>query len=96
MYITFVFYFLVIMFRLHCWFDKKTGIVFNCDFSFTTDQIWARPNKCAQNRYKYFQNRYTDVKNSLYQPSACFLVQDFIYSIESIEEIIFHIFKLKK
>ena len=41
LYITFAFYFLVIMFRLRCSFDKKTGIVFNC---FTKDQIWACPN----------------------------------------------------
>ena len=45
------------MFRLCCWFDQKTGIVF---YIFIKDSIWARPNWCAQNRY-------TDVENSLYQ-----------------------------
>ena len=65
---------------------KKIGIVFNC---FTKDQIWACPNKCAQNWY-------SDVENSLCQPPACFLAQSFVYSIESLGEIIFCIFKLKK
>ena len=46
-------------------------------------------NKCVHNRY-------SGVENSLYQPHACFLAQDFIFSIESLGEIIFHIFKLKK
>ena len=68
---------------------KKTGIVFNCGFSFTKDQIWARPNKCAQNWY-------FDVENSLYQSPASFLVQDFVYSNESLGEIIFHIFLAEK
>ena len=84
--ITFVFNFFVIMFRLRCWFDKKIGIVFNC---FTKVQIWACPNKCLQNRH-------SDVENSLYQFPACFLAQDFVYSIDSLGEIIFQIFKLKK
>ena len=26
---------------------KETGIVCKCGFSFTKDQIWTRPNKCA-------------------------------------------------
>ena len=68
---------------------RKTGIVFNCGFSFTKDQIWARPNKCAQNWC-------SDIENSLYHPPASFLVQDFLYSIEPLGEIIFHIFKPKK
>ena len=59
--ITFIFYFLSIMFKLRCWCDQKPGIVFNCSFSFAKDWIWARPNWCAQIRY-------TDVENSLYQP----------------------------
>ena len=84
--ITFVFYFLVIMFRLRWWLDKKTGIVFNC---FTKDQIWACPNECTQNWY-------SNVENSLCQPRACFLAQNFVYSIESLGDIIFRIFKLKK
>ena len=62
------------MFRLRCWFDKKTGIVFNC---FTKDQNW-----------------YSDVENI--NPLHVFWVQDFVYFIESLGEIIFHIFKLKK
>ena len=51
--------------------------MFNCGFSFTKDQIWTRPSKCSQNRY-------SDVENSFYQPSACLLLQDFVYSIESL------------
>ena len=35
LYITPILYFLVIMFRLRCWFDQTTEIVFNCSFSFT-------------------------------------------------------------
>ena len=42
------------------------------------------PNKGAQNWYP-------DAENSLYQPPACFLAQDFVYSIESLGEIIFQI-----
>ena len=38
------FYFLVVMFTLHCWFDWKTGIAFNGSFSFTLDSIGACPN----------------------------------------------------
>ena len=57
---------------------KKTGIVFK---GFTKDRILACPNKCAQNRY-------SDIDNSLYQPLAFFLAQGFVYSIESIGEII--------
>ena len=60
--------------------------MFNC---FTKDQIWTYPNK-------YAQNWYSEVENSLYQLPACFLVQDFVYFIELLGEIIFHIFKLKK
>ena len=63
---------------------KKSGIVLKCGFSFTKDQIWACPNKCAQNCY-------FDVENSLYQPPPCFLVQDFVYSNDSLGEIIFDI-----
>ena len=37
-----------------------------------------------------------NVENTPCQPPACFLVQNFVYSIESLGEIIFHIFKLKK
>ena len=54
---------------------KETGIVCKCGFSFTKDQIWTRPNKCAL---------------------ACFLLQNFVYSIDSLGESIFYIFKLKK
>ena len=33
--IHYIFYFLVIMFTLCCWFDQKPGIAFNSNFSFT-------------------------------------------------------------
>ena len=33
----FFFYFLIIMFTLHCWFNQKTGMAFNDSFSFTWD-----------------------------------------------------------
>ena len=62
--------------------------MFNCGLSFTKDKIWARPIKRAQNRYY-------DVENSLYQPPACFLEQDFVYFIVPLGEIIYH-FNLKK
>ena len=68
---------------------KKTGIVFNFGFSFTKDQTRVHPNKCTQNWH-------FDVESSLYQPRACLLVKDFVYSRESQGEISFQIFKLKK
>ena len=63
--------------------------MFNCGFGFTNDQIWARQNKRSQNWY-------FEVENSRYQSPACFLVQDFVYSNESLGEIIFHIFLAEK
>ena len=49
------------------------------------------PHPTMKNPNKGAQNWYSDAENSLYQPPACFSAQDFVYSIESLGEIIFQI-----
>ena len=51
----------------------------------------APPLPNMKNPNKGAQNWYPDAENSLYQPPPCFLAQDFVYSIESLGEIILQI-----
>ena len=65
------------------------GIGFDGVFSISSPMLPPLPNMKKPN--KGAQNWYPDAENSLYQPPACFLAQDFVYSIESLGEIIFQI-----
>ena len=65
------------------------GIGFDGGFSISSPMLPPLPN--MKNPNKGAQNWYPDAENSLYQPPACFLAEDFVYSIESLGEIIFQI-----
>ena len=76
------------MFRLRCWFDKKlelcltvVAVLLNIRFGHTQISVPKMVFQCW--------------KQPLSTP-ASFLVRDLVYSNESLGEMIFHIFKLKK